>query len=208
MKRRTMGLGLLAGLSVMTGALTACSGGGGGDGGDRVAEYGTLSVPLSTVGASGTEYRLRNAVFEISDTYRYYPYDYAYASAGGSGSQTITVSSEDHLDDSAIAVSLERGYYYVTLQPGWHLEKLEGGVATEVESTLLSDALQFVYVSPHSTSWLEYQFGLGDRKLWFNGKLNIDVHVYEKPSEIYGDGGYGAGGYGNVGGEPSYGGAG
>jgi hypothetical protein len=200
MKRRNLGLGLLAGLTLLTGAaVVGCSSGSGGPGGGGDAEErGTLRLPLTTEGASGTKYRLREATFQVSSSYYYYDYESAAAGAGGSGPQTITVSSEDDPDAASIALSLERGSYYVRLLPGWHMEKLEDGVASEVEANLLSEATQYLYVSPHSTTWVEYQFGLGDRALWFNGQVNIGVRVYENPNELYGGGGEGnAGGFPN-----------
>lgn len=183
MKRRMMGLGFLAGLSLAATSLVA------GCGSDRAPEeHGTLSVPLSTQGPSGTTYRLRDATFEIRSEDYYYSGGSGEGSVGGGGgsSQVVTVSSESDPDASAISVSLERGYYYVRLLPGWRMEKLQGGVATDVEATLLSSATQWTYVAAHSTSWLEYQFGLGDRSLWFNGNLNVQIHVYEDPSELHG----------------------
>ncbi|WP_438008610.1 hypothetical protein WME89_07830 [Sorangium sp. So ce321] len=119
---------------------------------------------------------------------------------GDSGGNTLlTISSEDEDPDaSSITVDLERGSYYVSLLPGWYFEKIEGGVATPVEATLLSSSSFYVYVSPHSTTWAQYQFGIGDRALWLNGKLNIGVNVYEDPSDYYyyGEGGAGGGGTG------------
>jgi hypothetical protein len=45
-----------------------------------------------------------------------------------------------------------------------------------------------------------YQFGIGDRAIWFNGELNIDIQVYEDPSEL--NPGYGgASGLAGAGGE-------
>ena len=179
MKRRMMSLGLL-GLGLLVSGLSAC----GSDGANK-PEMGTLKVPLSTQGPSGTTYRLRDAVFEINNQY------YGYAGEGGEAPATITVSSEDDPDAAAISVSVERGYSYVRLRPGWRLEKVEGGSASDVQATLLSNDTQWVYVSPHSTSWVTYQFGLGERSIWFNGELNIQVEVYEKPSDLYGQGGQG-----------------
>lgn len=147
-----------------------------------------MRVPLSTQAASGTTYRLRDATFEIRSEY-YYD-DYVGGQGGGGNSpQVISVSSETDPNASAISVSLERGYYYVRLLPGWRMEKVEGGVATDVEATLLSNTTQWVYVAAHSTSWLEYQFGIGDRALWFNGNLNLNIQVYENPDELYGSAG-------------------
>jgi hypothetical protein len=168
---------------------------------------GTLNLPLSTVGSSGSEYRLRDAVFVISpDYWSCNPTGMGgTTTAGGTGSTTcppaVTVSSETDPDASAISVTLERGYYVVELLPGWRMEKVEGAMATDVEAQLLSPTSQWLYVSERSTTWLEYQFGLGERELWFNGDLNINIRVFENPSEIGGGfGGSGVGGTFAVGG--------
>jgi hypothetical protein len=198
MNRRKMGLGILAGLALATTAVTGCSSNDG-----TAEESGTLSVPLVTQGPSGTTYRLRDAVFQIRSEYYYYD-SAAVGGEGGTGTQpsVITINSETDPDASSLSVSLERGYYYVSLLPGWRLEKVEGGVATTVEATLLSSATQWTYVAARSTSWLEYQFGIGGRALWFNGKLNVEVQVFEKPSDLYG-----GGGDGGTAGVPSFGGS-
>jgi hypothetical protein len=187
--RRRWCLGMVLGLTVIAGGVMAgCSS-------EPVeqGEVGTLSVPLSTHGPSGTEYRLRDATFQISSSYYYYDDDYGVGGAGPSGA-TYTVSSEDDLAASAINLSVERGNYYVRLLPGWRMEKIEGGEGTDVEATLLSNATQWVYVSPHSSSSVAYQFGIGGRSLWFNGDLNIGVQVFEDPDAYYG----GSGGYSGV----------
>jgi hypothetical protein len=194
MKRRNLGLGLLAGLTLLTGVAAGCSSEGAAEG-----AHGTLSVPLTTVGASGITYRLRDATFQISS-----PYSYDAGGAGGDGPQTqiVTVSSEDNVDAASIAVSVERGSYSVRLLPGWRMEKVEGGVASEVEANLLSEATQWLYVNPHATTWVEYRFGLGERAIWFNGKVNIGVQVYENPSEILGGGGFAGQVFGGFSGSP------
>jgi hypothetical protein len=183
-------LGMMLGLTVAAGSVMAgCSSEPLGQG-----ELGTLSVPLSTHGPSGAEYRLRDATFEISNDY-YYDQYYGEGGAGSIGGTSYTVSSEDDPSASSIDVSVERGQYNVRLLPGWRMEKIENGEATDVEATLLSNATQWVYVSPHSSSWVSYQFGIGERSLWFNGDLTIDVQVFEDPKEYYGghggDGGHG-----------------
>jgi hypothetical protein len=183
MDRRSC-VGIIVGMSVVAGgAMVGCSGEPAAKG-----EVGTLNLPLSTRGPSGTEYRLRDATFQISSSYYYDDY----GSGGDGSSGTITVSSEDDPSASSITVSLERGYYDVRLLPGWRMEKIEDGEATNVVSTLLSSATQWVYVYQRSSSWVSYEFGLGDRSLWFNGDLNIGVQVYENPEQYYGgEGGYG-----------------
>jgi hypothetical protein len=198
--QRRLCLGILMGLGLASaGAMTtACSSGGASPSSE---ETGVLSVPLSTHGPSGAEYRLRDAVFEIRSEYDYYD-DYTVGGLGPSGS-TYTLSSEDDPTASSLSLSVERGYYYVRLLPGWHMEKIESGVTTAVEATLLSPATQWLYVNARSTSWIEYQFGIGDRALWFNGNLNIDVQVYEDPSQYYGNDA-GAGGDSGVGGNGGF----
>lgn len=198
--RRRLWLGMAMATTLLAGGLSAgCSSepiGG-------KQEVGTLRLPLSTHGPSGTQYRLRDAVFQIdSRDYYYYEDDHQSGGAGGTNGPNITVSSEDDPNAESISVSIERGYYYVRLQPGWRMEKVVDGAAETVEAQLLSNASQWVYVNAHSTTWVEFSFGIGGRELWFNGDLNIGVAVYEDPSDINGDGGtggdsnVGAGGFG------------
>ncbi|MGK3996778.1 hypothetical protein [Sorangium sp. So ce1024] len=212
MTRMFRGFGALAAAGVMfaTG-ISGCTA----QAEDDDAELGSLSLPLAAQAPSGVSYRLRNATFQIySDYYWYYDGGVTVGSSGSAGggvsstsSSTgyypggafLTISSEDEDPNaSSIIVDLERGSYYVQLLPGWYLEKVEGGTATPVEATLLSSQTVYVYVSPHSTTWAQYQFGIGDSALWLNGKLNVSINVYEDPEEYYG--GYGTGGAGGAGG--------
>lgn len=167
---------------------------------------GTVALPLTSYGASGTKYQLRHANFDITPDSYYYGYGYGSggASTGGAPGQVpapITVSSESNPEAASIDVDLEQGSYMIRLQPGWSLERVENGNATSVNAQLLSGESQWVYVSPHSTSWVGYKFGIGDRSVWFNGKLNVEVQVYENPNQYYGStggtGGYSAGGAAN-----------
>jgi hypothetical protein len=88
------------------------------------------------------------------------------------------------------------------------MEKVEQGVAEDVEATLLSSPVQYVYVEPHSTTWAEFEFGIGDRSLWLNGRLNIDIRIEEDPDDYYGQGGtFGTGGAVSTGGTTSVGGS-
>lgn len=173
MNRRMLGMSLLTSTALLVAGLSGCSSEGSGG---QEREMGTLALPLSTQGPSGTTYRLRDAVFEISSDGWYYA-----GGEGGASSQSITVSSEDDPNAESIRVDLERGYRFVQLQPGWRLEKVEDGTATDVEATLLSESGQWVYVRERSTSFVEFNFGLGNRQIWFNGRLNIGVNVYESP---------------------------
>jgi hypothetical protein len=174
-------------------------------------KMGHLALPLVTQGASGVSYHLRDATFVIHHYTGYYYYDVAAAAgappaSGGSGyggGDTITtVSSETDPNAQTISVSLEEGDYYVELLPGWHFEKSGPNGAEAVEATLLSSSTQWLWVSRQSTSFAEYQFGIGGREMWLNGQLNIGVVVYEDPKELNGyggTGGTGMGGYGGTG---------
>ncbi|WP_438027412.1 hypothetical protein [Sorangium sp. So ce233] len=181
------------------------------------AELGSLSLPLAAQAPSGVSYRLRNATFQIQSDYYWVDAVSVGSSSSGVGGSPgsttsnstgyfpggtlLTINSEDEDPDaSSILVDLEQGSYYVQLLPGWHLEKVEGGTATAVDATLLSSQTIYVYVSPHSTTWAQYQFGIGDRALWLNGKLNIGIDVYEDPEEYYGGAGGGDWGTGGAGG--------
>ncbi len=192
---RGSGCGLL--LALLAVGTVGCSGQ------SAEPEHGSLSVPLRAYGASGAEYQLRDAEFEIH-RYDYYGYG---GSGMGEGESVIVVSSEDDPDASSISVELESGDYYLVLRPGWRMEQVGLDGATTVLATLLSEETQWVWVAPRATSWAEYHFGIGSRELWLNGKLNIDVRVSEDPNEGYGGMG-GSGGYGGSAGSFGYAGSG
>jgi len=170
---------------------------------------GKLALPLVSNGPSGTQYRLREAIFDINPTY----WNYGYAGAGGVGGTgsplSMVVDSEEDPDADSIQVSLENGNYQVYLRDGWYLEKIENGEAEPVEATLLSSNNQWIYVNPRQTSTVSFQFGIGERSVWLNGNLNIELDIYEDPDEYYGPypGGAG-GGYAGAGGSITTGGTG
>src|SRR6188768_813481 len=188
---RRLWVGLLLGAGFSVAGLVGCSGSGGRDG--DASALGQMSLPLTAQGASGLTYRLRDATFVVQSQ------NSGSAGAGGkAGSSsgtpgTVVVSSETDPDASSISLSLEEGQYNVLLQPGWRMEKLSTGTsrAEPVEATLRSAASQWVWINPQSTSWVEYNFGIGGHDYWFNGKLNITISVEEMP---------GAGGEGGAGG--------
>lgn len=144
-------------------------------------QVGTLSLPLATESASGTRYRLRDATFEIYGEY----YGYGSSGEGGASGGPLIVSSEDDPDATAISLSLEQGYYYIRLLPGWRMEKIVAGTVIGVDANLLNGEYQSIWVAPQWTTWVEYEFGIGDRSIWLNGNVNIGVRVYEDPSERY-----------------------
>jgi|GEM_PF-643598 len=165
--------------------------------GSEGESVGKLALPLVTNGPSGVRYQLRNAVFEVTN-YGYYWYDVGvggYAGTGGSTGVTTTapvspnviiVNGDDNPNSDSIQVDLPEGDYSVRLRPGWYLQSVLNGEAETKEAVLLNGDYQWVYVYRHSTSWVSFQFGLGTQELWFNGKVNIGMDVYETPDQYYG----------------------
>lgn len=157
---------------------------------EKEPEFGTLGLPLSTQGASGDTYRLRDATFRIrSDDWHYEDSSSFGGDGSGTTSEVVIVSSEDDPEAATISVSVPAGELEVKLLPGWRLERISEAGAETIEATLLSSSTQWVWVAPRGTSFAEFRFGVGDREIWFNGQLNIGIAVVENPDEYYGTGG-------------------
>jgi hypothetical protein len=158
----------------------------------KKAEVGSLSLALIGADDQGTQYRLRNATFQISN-YDYYPYPYPYpvgvggasAGDGGVGNPSVrTVSSETNPDDPTIVVPLTPGTYTVVLtNDDWYLEKLTpSGAEVIPQSVLLSDRYQYAYISDRTVYDVTYTFGAGGTLIDFRrGDLHIGINV-ERPS--------------------------
>jgi hypothetical protein len=159
---------------------------------DETDNTGKLALPLVANSPNGVKYRLRDAVFDINPQYWYDE------SGNGEMPAAQVVNSEDNPNADSIRVSLERGYYYINLRSGWRMEKIENGEAETVEATLLNSSNQWMYINSHSTSWVTYQFGIGNRTIWLNGNLNVRIEIFDNPGQYYGDedAGYGNGGAG------------
>lgn len=160
------------------------------------AASGKMAMPLRAYGSSGAEYRLRNAEFGIWG----YNYDGCWGTGGAAGypggcdNYQATVSSEDYLEEDTIVLDLLRGDYEISLNDGWQLERTLDGETEVVDAVLLNGNYQWVWVEPYSTTWVSFQFGVGDEELWFNGQVNLSIDVYEDPDDYYhyynGEGGY------------------
>lgn len=105
-----------------------------------------IQLNLSTTGASGTEYRLGPATFDI---YRY---------IDEAPVRTLTADGAD----SVLHVPLEEGIYTVELRPEWTLSRVDGQALTRVAATLTSPDQQFVKVRSFETSPVSYAFHLGE----------------------------------------------
>jgi len=74
---------------------------------------GRLSLALQATSNTGSVYRLRNAVFEITNV--------------RTGELVQFLFSDDMPDAAEIVTTLDRSDYTVTLEPGWFLERLSSG---------------------------------------------------------------------------------
>src|SRR5262245_41532591 len=81
-----------------------------------LSEAGKLELALSTRGASGALYRLRDAQFQVFPT-------------GPTGSFAF-LSSEDDPLATTLETTLETGDYVISLFSGWSLEKVVDGQVT------------------------------------------------------------------------------
>lgn len=82
---------------------------------------GTMRMPLRAVSADGTEYRLRQATFEIT------------------GSQNANILSEDYLTSEVAEMVLGVGNYQVELTGIWQMERIVDGLPEPVDATLVSE---------------------------------------------------------------------
>jgi len=128
-------------------ALTGCSGSprASGDAGATGHEEGSaIQLNLSTTAASGTEYRLGPATFDI---FRY-----------GQPFTTVTSSGSEQ----TLHVALEPDSYSVKLEPGWTLSRVDGQTLTPVAATLTSYPEQYAPVKRFETLPITYAFHLGE----------------------------------------------
>ena len=160
--------------------------------GDPVAnvdkdEYGTLSLALIGADDQGTQYRLRNASFDIYNYDYYYPYPYPYPPYPEPTS--VNVSSETNPDDPFITQKLVPGSYIVQLaNQDWYIERLTpSGPEVIAESVLLSEAQQYAYIYDREESAVYFRFGVDGKLIDFRaGALKIGVE-FERPT-VCGDG--------------------
>jgi hypothetical protein len=143
-------------------------------------------MALTSTSASGVEYRLRDALFEIR------------------GPQNEDVLSEDYLGQASILVSLRGGDYQVTLQPGWRMEHRAPPLTawTEIPAVLASPNPLAVTVPVDQVAPAIFLFQVEEGLIVFaTGILDISVEVDEVGSG--GGGGTGGGASGGTGGTPT-----
>jgi hypothetical protein len=138
---------------------------------------GRMALALSTRGASGSLYRLRQADFFVSQQ-----------SSDPSGGFATFLSSEEDPLASTLEATLPAGDYSVELFFGWTLEKVEAGEAVTVDARLLSPALQLVSILPDEESPVSYRFETEGEIITFEqGRLVIDIEVEEQGPAVLGE---------------------
>jgi hypothetical protein len=115
---------------------------------------------------SGTVYRLREAVIMLQGPL-----------------STQFFETEHDPDRTSITASVPPGDYFVFLQEGWFLERLNAdGTATRVEATYLSDNPQFFLVRSFETTRVVLRFRAGEDVVTMDpGQVDIVIEVEEEP---------------------------
>ena len=160
-------------VAIISTACLACTGQTG-DGGDE-DELGTLSLSLTGTDRHGTQYRLRQAEFDVTSQY-YYP---------DPTQRVITLSTETDPMAPTLTARLVAGYYTVTLSNRlWYLERLgPNGIERVEEAVLLSEPTVYTYVYDGGTTDVYFTFGVDGELIDFRaGKLRIRINV-ELPDE-------------------------
>src|SRR5688572_15682874 len=143
--------------------LSACSDGNAVHEPEGANSLGHVSLPLTATGASGSVYRLRQALFDVTNN--------------GNGANVVLSSEQDPLS-TTLESSLLAGNYNVSLQPGWFLEKASGGSITSVQATLMSPSTQNVDVQVNGESTLFFVFQTSGEVIQFGqGRLVVDIAV-------------------------------
>ena len=133
-------------------------------------ETGQLQLALTSRGASGTLYRLRQASFEIFRLDEF-------------GSFAGFLQSENDPLATSLETTLEIGSYQIFLFSGWFLEKVEGNQVTRVQAQLVSPETQDFSISPNGETTVRYRFQTNGEVIEFGqGRLIVQIDVDEQSS--------------------------
>src|SRR5262249_49238449 len=143
------GLGLLGVLAV-----PAC--GSSHDRGEQAASVGTVSLSLTGVGNSGTQYRLTGATFVVS------------------GPKAVTLSSDTDLSGASIKSELPAGNYLIKLNKGWLLQQDNMGVLAPVNAVLTSANPAGFTITDQGVTTVPFLFKAGPDVVQLgDGTLNV-----------------------------------
>lgn len=132
------------------------------DSGEENQSVGTVRMPLRAFSSEGTEYRLRQATFEIT------------------GAQNASVLSEDYQTASVAEVVLSVGNYQVELTGSWQMERVIDGEAEPVEATLVSENPVSFAIQDQGVTSAVFRFEVdGEIVETGEGVLEISIEVDE-----------------------------
>lgn len=157
MKLKSMVFVGLVGIAQLT---TGCAIDTGAESGSET-ELGTVEMQLQTTSPTGTVYRLRNAVFTVTNA---------------SGAVVATLNSE--LEPAAVVslgADLGIGNYTISLGTGWSVER-DGQVSTAL---LTSAQSQTFTINANAVTRITYAFKIEGQPITLGGTLNVGIAVGE-----------------------------
>ena len=129
-------------------------------------QLGSARLPLVTT--SPGQFRLRNAVFDISTR---------------SGALAVSLDSESNPDAEALVVPLAQGAYDVLLRDGWTLEAVGDGGFTPVSGALISVNPVPLAIRNDRVSEVVYTFTTESATITFGeGELSVSAAVADPAS--------------------------
>ena len=160
-------------IAIVATACVACTGQTGADQ-EQDDPLGTLALNLTGSDRHGTQYRLRQAEFDVASYNYYQPVQ-----------NVITLSTETNPMASTLDAKLPPGTYTVTLSNRlWYLERLSSNGPERVENAvLLSEPSVYSYIYDRGTTDVYFTFGVDGELIDFrSGKLRINIQI-ELPDE-------------------------
>ncbi len=125
------------------------------------ASVGTVEMALSSSTATST-YRLFNASFVID------------------GPESTVLSSSEDPTETVLSATLQTGSYTSRLQPGWVLQRNDGGLWVSLASTLVTPEPAAFQIQDGATTNLVYQFQTDGTIITVGtGNLNVSINVTE-----------------------------
>jgi hypothetical protein len=169
------GLASLTALSILTSCSSKHDRSEASDSAEAPLPMGQLRMALSTRGASGALYRLRNALFNVRrDDFGFF----------------TTLQTESDPQSSTLEATLPAGNFFIDIQPDFSsggnfvLEKIENGVSSRVAATLLSPIEQSFEIHGNEETVVGYRFETSGEVVDFGqGRLIVTLDVAERSGE-------------------------
>jgi hypothetical protein len=123
-------------------------------------QTGKVEMPLVATAPSGTQYRLRNAIFVVTRA---------------DESTAAVLDSESDPTATLLSANLAPGPYTVTLADGWFLQDVASGIT--VAADLVGGSTRSVNISLGTAPLLRFTFQVANEKIQTGGSLQIAVNV-------------------------------